>query len=227
MIRRSLPLLLACAIACPATADESTCFGSVAKGRLEGGVELPGEGKNFTPYSALGHAMGRTYVHSRVRSVVLAAYQALERSAPGKGFVYGETGWRAGGRIKPHKTHQNGLSVDFMVPVTDASGASVPLPTNAHNLFGYGIEFDGNAKYGGYTIDFALIAEHLYQLNVAAHAQGVGIARVIFDRPYLPRLFATQRGNYVQSNIPFFKGKPWIRHDEHYHVDFSVPCQPL
>ena len=24
----------------------------------------------------------------------------------------------------------------------------------------------------------------------------------------------------------FMKGKPWVRHDEHYHVDFAAPCKP-
>jgi len=23
------------------------------------------------------------------------------------------------------------------------------------------------------------------------------------------------------------KAKPWVRHDEHYHVDFAVPCKTL
>ena len=27
--------------------------------------------------------------------------------------------------------------------------------------------------------------------------------------------------------LPFMRGKPWIRHDEHYQVDFGVPCKPF
>ena len=50
---------------------------------------------------------------------------------------------------------------------------------------------------------------------------------MIFDPPYLWRLFATKRGPYVRKNIPFMSGKAWIRHDEHYHVDFSVACKLL
>lgn len=46
------------------------------------------------------------------------------------------------------------------------------------------------------------------------------------DTPFLPKLFATHRGAYLQQNLAFMKGKPWVRHDEHYHVDFSVPCKP-
>ncbi len=210
-----------------ANAVTSVCFGTIAKGRLENAVQLPTEGKNFTPYSSLGVTLGRTYVHSKVSEVVLEAYRRMEVSAQSKVFVYGETGWAAGGRIRPHRTHQNGLSVDFMVPIVDDSGRSVPLPTTPSNKFGYNIEFDVNGKYDVYAIDFEAIAEHLYQLNIAGHARGVVITRVIFDPPYLPKLLATKHGKYLKANVSFMKGKAWVRHDEHYHVDFAVPCRPL
>ena len=206
---------------------KSTCFGTVNNGRIENSVQLPGKGKNFTAYSSLGVILGRTYVHSKVSGIVLAAYGALEQSSPEKVFVYGETGWSSGGRFRPHRSHKNGLSVDFFVPIVDATGRSVPLPTDVSKKFGYGIDFDANAKYKNFTIDFETIAEHLYQLDIAAKAHGAGIALVIFDPPYLPKLFATKRGEYLKSNINFMKGSAWIRHDQHYHVDFSVPCKPL
>ena len=89
-------------------------------------------------------------------------------------FVYGETGWAGGGRFKPHRTHQNGTSVDFMVPVRNDAGASVPLPRGYGDRYGYDLEFDASG--------------HL---------------------------------------LTFMAAKPWIRHDEHYHVDFAVPCKAL
>jgi penicillin-insensitive murein endopeptidase len=169
--------------------------------------------------------LGRTYVHSKVAAAVAAAYKELETSAPEKKYVYGESGWRAGGRIKPHRTHQNGLAVDFLVPVRDAEGTSVPLPTGVTNKFGYGIEFDADAKYEGLTIDFEAIAQHLYALHQAAKANGIGISRVIFEKGYIPKLYGTSRGTFVRKSIPFMQSEPWIRHDEHYHVDFAVPCR--
>lgn len=210
-----------------ANAAESICFGAVSRGRIENGVKLPGEGHNFTSYSALGAALGRTYVHSKVADIVLSAYKALEQSAPGKVFVYGETGWASGGRIRPHRTHQNGLSVDFMVPILDAAGRSVPLPTSAGNKYGYNVDFNAHAKYERYAIDFEAIADHLYQLDQSSKARGAGISLVIFDPPYLPKLFAAKRGEYLKTNIKFMKGKAWIRHDEHYHVDFAIPCKSM
>jgi penicillin-insensitive murein endopeptidase len=207
-------------------AAESQCYGTVSKGRIDGSVKLPATGRNFVAYSALGVAAGRTHVHSKVAEVLLAAYAALARGQPANVYVYGETGWASGGRMRPHRTHQNGLSVDFFVPVRNAAGQSVALPTGITNKLGYAIEFDQAGKYGDYTIDFPALAEHLYQLHQAAQARGVGLSLVILDAAYLPKLFATERGPYLKKTLPFMKGKPWVRHDEHYHVDFSVPCKP-
>jgi penicillin-insensitive murein endopeptidase len=209
-----------------ALAGGSTCFGSVGDGQLAQGVRLPVRGPNFSAYSSLAATVGRTYVHSTVLDVVVAAYAALEQAAPGNVFVYGETGWPSGGRIRPHRTHQNGLSVDFFVPVRDRAGRSVPLPTGVTNRFGYAIEFDNDARFEGYTIDFDAIAEHLYQLHVGAKSRGVGLALIIFDPRYLPKLFGTRRGSFLQQHLNFMRTAAWVRHDEHYHVDFAVPCLP-
>ena len=205
---------------------ESQCYGTVSNGRIEGSVKLPLSGPNFTAYSLLAATVGRTYVHSTVASLLEASYKSLAAAHPEVSYVYGETGWASGGRFRPHRTHQNGLSVDFFVPVRNASGRSMPLPTDLTQRLGYDIEFNKNAQYKEFGIDFEAMAEHLYQLHVAAKATGAGIALVIFDSEYLPRLFATGRGPYLKQHLPFMKGKPWVRHDEHYHVDFAVPCKP-
>lgn len=213
------------ALACPTQAKESICYGTVSNGRLEDGVSLPVSGPNFSAYSALGVSLGRTYVHSTVADIITQAYQQLEQTASDKVFVYGETGWKMGGRMRPHRTHKNGLSVDFMVPVIDAQGVSQPLPGDMDNKFGYDIDFDAQGRFGDYRIDFAALAEHLYQLDLAAKAKGRGLALVIIDPPYLAKLFATTRGPYLQIHLKFMKRSAWIRHDEHYHVDFDLPCK--
>ena len=223
-------LVAACALAlAPSSvvAAASQCYGKVGNGRLEHGVKLPLRGDNFSAYSVMAAGAGRTYLHSTAARSVVDAYVRLVSASPASRYVYGETGLAAGGRFKPHRTHQNGLSVDFFVPVRDASGKPAVLPTQTQSRFGYDIEFDARGAYQQYRIDFAALAEHLYQLHVAARANGVGIDKVIIDTAFLPQLFATPRGPWLKSNLPFMKGKPWVRHDEHYHVDFAIPCKPL
>lgn len=225
---RLLRALLSAALSIAASpcAADSRCFGTVANGRLEGGVALPDSGPNFSAYSALGVAAGRTHVHAKVAEIFAAAYGAVAATAPELHFVYGETGWPRGGRLRPHKTHQNGTSIDFFVPVRDAANRSVPLPTPVSERFGYDIEFDAGARWNEYRIDFEALAEHLYQLDVAARSRGSGLALVIFDPRYMDRLLATKRGADLRR-LPFMKGRPWVRHDEHYHVDFRIACRPL
>ena len=217
----------AAALAVTAALTASTCFGTVGHGRLENGVQLPAAGANFAAYSLLGPALGRNYLHSTVHDIVLAAYAQTAVSMPGKVFVYGETGWANGGSIRPHRTHQNGTSADFFVPVVDAAGRSVPLPTSALNKFGYDIEFDAAARYEGLTIDFPALGEHLFQLQAAAEARGAPIALVIFDPRFMQRLFHTRHGLHLKQTLNFMPKDAWVRHDEHYHVDFKVKCAAM
>lgn len=226
--RSMLPSLLILALLSPFTsASASTCYGTAAAGRLDGGMRLPANGDNFVPYTSLGITLGRTYVHQHVHDVIVDAYSAVHQTMPDKRFMYGETGLAGGGAFKPHRTHQAGISVDFMVPVVDRDGKSVLLPSSALNKFGYGLEFDQHGMLDGLTIDFEAMAEHLYQLAQASKKHGITIQRVIFDQPLMAALLKTRRGGYLRSSVTFMKTKPWIRHDEHYHVDFSLPCRPL
>jgi len=109
-------LALSVAILCHSAYAQSICHGTVANGRVENAVALPRQGPNFTAYSSLAASLGRTYVHSEVRDILLEAYRGAAQAMPDRVYVYGETGWENGGRIRPHRTHQNGTSVDFFVP---------------------------------------------------------------------------------------------------------------
>lgn len=222
----TVALLFALTLATAST-SASVCYGAVAAGRLDGGVQLPAQGTNYVPYSSLGISLGRTYLHQTVRDIVVDAYAAVNASAPEKRFMYGETGLASGGQFKPHRTHQAGVSIDFMVPVIDGAGKSVLLPTNAANKFGYGLEFDASGTLGDLRIDFEAMAEHLYQLAEASKRQHVPIQRVIFQKELVTLLLRTKRGSYLRDHVTFMKATPWIKHDEHYHVDFTLPCRPL
>lgn len=207
--------------------EQSVCYGTTKKGKLAHGVKLPNKGKNFVSYSDTAQWLGRTYVHSTVKKIVLDAYKSLEIEQPNKKYKYAETGYEEGGLFTPHKTHQNGLSVDFTVPVTGKNGESMLLPTHPFNKYGYGVEFDQDGRYDEYIIDFKAMAAHIVALDKAAEENGVTIWRVIFDPVLQPYLLKTTYGNYLQTNIQFSKKRSWVRHDAHYHVDFDVPCRPI
>ena len=162
-----------------------------------------------------------------VRDIVLDAYKMLETEQPNKVFKYAETGFKEGGQFKPHKTHRNGLSVDFMTPVVDESGQSVHLPTNPLNKFGYNIEFNKESQFDDYSIDYEALGAHIVALHKAAITRNIKIWRVIFDPQLQPQLLKTQYGAYIKKHITLSSKRSWVRHDEHYHVDFIVKCKPL
>lgn len=208
-----------------AVAEKSTCYGTTSNGHLDNGVQLPAEGENYVGYSAVARLAGRTYVHSAVKAIIVSAYKDLEKEQPGKVYKYAETGFEDGGQFKPHKTHRNGLSVDFMTPVIDQDGKSVHLPTNLLNKFGYNIEFDDNHEYDGLRIDYEALAAHFVALHKQAKKQGHDLWRVIFAPELQANLYKTKYADYLRLNIQFSKKRSWVRHDEHYHVDFAIPCK--
>lgn len=222
-----LTIVILTLVSTNAIATESTCYGTTKNGRLVNSVKLPTKGKNFISYGMIPVQAGRTYVHSKVRKVVVDAYNLLLKEQPNKVFKYAETGFKQGGKFKPHKTHQNGLSIDFMVPVVDKQGKSVHLPTNPLNRYGYNLEFDKQSKYKDYQLDYEALGAHIVALHKMARKNGIDLWRVIFDPELQPYLYKTSYGEYIKNNIKIPKKKSWVRHDEHYHVDFVVKCKKL
>jgi penicillin-insensitive murein DD-endopeptidase len=150
------------AVATAVCADaQSVSLGTPEHGSLQGGVSIPVEGDGFVSYSRLGNWLGRQYVNSRVRDILLTAFKVLHAAQPDRIYVIGETGLKAGGRFRPHRSHQNGLSVDIFMPVRDEAGKRVLMPTPSWRKFGYGLEFDAEGKGEGLVIDFTSLAELL------------------------------------------------------------------
>lgn len=217
--------ILLLSFSCLSFADISICHGTTSDGSLKRGVQLPVSGKNYIGYSNLARIAGRTYVHSEVNNIIIEAYASLELSHPDKVFKYAESGFKEGGEFKPHKTHRNGLSVDFMTPVLTEDSESVHLPTHPFNKFGYDIEFDEEGNYKDLFIDYTALAAHIVALHKASIANGYDLWRVIFDPELQPYLLNTEYADYLKNHIKFSEKRSWVRHDEHYHVDFSIPCE--
>jgi penicillin-insensitive murein endopeptidase len=203
----------------------SVCYGTPARGRLEGGQRLPYSGKNYRAYSFIGYAAGRTFMHSAVRDALRDAYAEVYKTHPDLRFVYGEAGWPWGGPFPPHKTHANGTSVDFFVPVRTEEGKVAEVPTSLLNKYGYNLRFDRQGRYGALKLDFEAMGEHLLALDKAARAHGIRIRRVIFDIHLQPKLAASKFGADAMARMAFTKTQAWVPHSEHYHVDFEVACR--
>ncbi len=200
--------------------------GTPERGAIVNSRRLPTKGPNFVAYSYVGALLGRNSVHSAVRATILDAYRALSASAPDVQWVYGETGWPSGGPFPPHRSHQNGLSVDFFVPVRNDVGRSERVAAWPWTEFGYALNFDtsgkGTGAARGQHIDFPALAAHLSALAAAAPRHGLAIDLVIFAPELQRQLFALPEGAALRSRLRFMPRPAWVRHDEHYHVNFRV-----
>ncbi len=180
---------------------------------------LPTNGANFQTYSRFLSAIGRTHVHEKVRDAMVKAYASLEKRTPDVIYIYGETGWKNGGNFWPHRTHRNGMCVDFMVPVKKAN-----TPTTVFlwpgNAWGYYLRFDDNGKHNAYSIDFESMIEHLNALQEACKLFSLKIKVVIVDLPLLVLLKKSDVHQKLKE-ISFAAFKAWFPHDSHYHVEFE------
>ncbi|MBL8018504.1 MAG: penicillin-insensitive murein endopeptidase [Leptospirales bacterium] len=205
------------------TGDEpSLSIGSSVSGSLKNGKSLPCYGNNFRSYHSLGCLLRRNSVHSAILEIILETYAEIERVRPELRYVYGETGWPRGGRFRPHKSHQNGLCVDFFVPVRSSTGVT-DLDTSLLTKFGYGIEFDSLGKLKENEIDWESMILHIHTLQSVANRRGVTIKFAIFDNELQKSLARLPRGAQLLGSVRFSRLASWVRHDEHYHIEFELP----
>ncbi len=187
-------------------------------------LALPLYGGNFRCNSLIGYGVGRYYLQGRAAATVLGAYAALERTRPGLRFTYAEMGWNGGGRFRPHRTHQKGMSADFITPVytADAAGNRVPgmLSCNILNLWGYAVRLDDAGRFEEYRFDTSAMIAHLAALERSGTEYGVRIERVILEPPLLRLLRADPDFKSI-SGIRFMENRAWFPHDGHYHIDFA------
>lgn len=205
----------------------SKVVGTVARGHIEHAHVLPPWGPGYVAYSLLGAALGRQYVDGRVRDALLASFAARSRAEGQRRFVTGETGWPGGGRFRPHRSHQNGMAVDVFMPVRKQGGDLAALGTWPWNKFGYGLDFDERGEMGDLRIDFESVAALLLELDAQARQRGLRVGRVIIAPEFVPMLLATPSGHRLGDlGSRLTRKAVWIRHDEHFHIDFEDALVP-
>lgn len=207
---------------------QSQSIGTYNEGSLKNAYLLPLCDDNFKCYSWFSYfILGREYVNSRVYKTVLETYSELAQRYPTRKFIYMECARKNGGRLYPHRTHQNGLSIDFMSPLTDKKGK--PKYFNSYGIFRYALNFDQDGKLksnSDIAIEFNIIAEHILLLNENAEKNGLRIKKVIFKIDLKDNLFQTEHGKKLKSSGIYLAQNltPLLNklHDDHYHIDFET-----
>ncbi|MCP4521534.1 MAG: hypothetical protein GY827_07570 [Cytophagales bacterium] len=204
------------------TSSESR--GTVSNGSLHNGVLMPYTGKNYKYFDTSSYLAKRAFTNIKVRDAVVQTYQKLEPN--NRQYQIMECSHEHGGKLYPHRTHQNGLSVDFMMPLIKNNQPYYDLDNTGKNH--YWLDFDNDGKYSEdqtVSIDFDAVVEHLLTLNKTAKQNGLAIAKVIIKVELKDELFAAKCGKELKNSGIYIVQKlgPLINslHDEHYHIDFK------
>lgn len=205
----------------------SVSSGTVNNGSLKNGRLFPFKGPNFIYFDSTSYLNKHAFTHEKVYQTVLSTYQQFETTLPDFEFGLMECSNEHGGKIWPHRTHQNGLSIDFMSPLLKNGAASIDF--NTIGLPHYLMDFDENGTYtedSSYSIDFNLIARHILELNKQAKKNGLKIEKVILKIALKDNLFATEYGKKLKASGIYFAANLSdlidSLHDDHYHVDFGI-----
>lgn len=206
----------------------STSTGTSANGSLKNAYQVDYKTNNSRYFSPLSYyLLGTSYVHSKLYNTLLESYAACEKTCPGNKFRLMECAVKKGGKVLIHRTHQNGLSVDFMVP--KLKNEKQIKRYDRLGIWHYLLKFDKEGKLGKkkkVSIDFETMAKHIIALDNAAKNNGLAIRIVILKINLKDDFFKTTSGKEVKRRGIYFaqylqKNVDNV-HDDHYHVDFII-----
>ncbi|MCB9283185.1 MAG: hypothetical protein H6563_03855 [Lewinellaceae bacterium] len=206
----------------------SSSHGSVGSGKLENAWLLPYRGPNFRYFSPLSYyILDNAYTHSSVYQTILEAYQTCETTCPGIRFRLMELSHKTGGQMLIHRTHQNGMSADFMVPKKrDEKQVRI---YDKLGLWHYLLDFTPSGALAfdrSVAIDFETMGKHILALDEAARKNGLRIKKVLLRIELKDDFYNTESGRKVQQKGIYFAQSltGWANrvHDDHYHVDFEI-----
>ncbi len=201
--------------------------GTVSKGELVNGRIVPFSGKNFHYFDTTSYLADRGFTHKKVLATILDAYDAMDELLPGRHFCLMECSHKHGGKLFPHRTHQNGLSIDFMMPKLKDGKPYYKLDNLGAQHYMLTFDKEGNySEDASIQLDFNTIALHILQLEAAAKENGLSIEKVIINTDLKDELFATEHGKKLQTSGIYVVRNltPLINslHDDHFHIDFRL-----
>jgi len=202
-------------------------IGSVSRGRLENGTIIPYSGSNYSYFDTASYISGRAFTHQLVAQTVLNTFKKIEDKGETRKYRVMEFSNEHGGKMFPHRTHQNGLSVDMMMPLKKNDKPYYEL--DDLGAMHYLLEFNKDGQYVDDTtvsIDFEQVAKEIVTMNKEAKNLGLKITKVIFNTDLKDELYSTSYGQILMSSGPYITRnlEPVINelHDDHFHVDFEI-----
>lgn len=205
----------------------SQSLGTVSKGQLIKGAKFAKRGENYKYFSTNSYYLfNRAWVHSTVKKITLDAYAELHKTHPNRKFMIMECSKKRGGRMWPHRTHQNGTSIDFATPLLKHG-----KPYHGDHFKGvwhYAMRFDKTGRLTRkpkITIDFETMGEHILLLDSIARRHKMYVKKVLLKIDLKDDFYKSQAGKAVKKQKIYFAQyltpKVDAMHDDHYHIDFA------
>jgi penicillin-insensitive murein endopeptidase len=201
--------------------------GSVSNGTLVNGTLIPFSGPNYAYFDSTSYLSGRAFMHQHVAKTLLGSFSSLEILLPQRNFKVMECSNEHGGKMYPHRTHQNGTSVDLMMPKQKNGTPYYGLDDKGGNH--YFLDFDDNGVYTkdpSISLDFDVLGQQLLELNKIAKKNGLKIKKVILKMELRDELYASKHGKELKASGIYITRNltPIINmlHDDHFHVDFEI-----
>lgn len=204
--------------------SNSISKGTVDNGSLINGCFLPFEGKNFRYFDKQSYLMSRCFMHCEIVDIIQNSMNKLEQTVPERTFILMEASNEHGDKISPHRTHQNGTSIDLMIPLKKDDKPYTILDSLGTSH--YFLHFNNNAQYSEDTsisIDFEALAKEILAIIETSKKSNWKISKVILKVEYVSLLMNTKYAQELK-NIYFAKKLEAIindLHDDHIHIDFE------
>lgn len=218
----ALAAILVASIAPGQERPGSLSVGNPNEGALLRGIRLPDSGEGFfsNPYSMNTDAK---YGTDELIGAIITAAADVERRAPGATLYINDVGFREGGPIPHHQSHQAGRDADLLFYNFDAAG-KVVRPRAVH-FDGEGRGLSNNGTPGDPSDDSKLTFDvrrnwllmRSFLENPDAQVQRVfvseGIRALLLD-------YARAQGDpaWMIERADEVMCQPAVPHDDHFHV---------
>lgn len=207
---------------------DSYSVGTPGSGSLENAYLIEYKTNNSRYFSPISYYLfGNGYVNSRLYNTLIQSYKECEETCPNVDFRIMECSNRKGGDMMLHRTHRNGLSVDFMVP-KHKKGIQNKFYDRL-GLWHYLLQFDSSGKLKinkRIEIDFESIGRHIIALDNASRKNNLRVSKVILKIDLKDDFYKTKAGQEIKRRgIYFARNLPQtidMMHDDHYHIDFKL-----
>lgn len=209
----------------------STSIGAPNEGRVEGAIPFPLRAPGLRLNPRRFNEDGHFGTVEMIQSLIKAA-AAVERAFPGgPPLVINDLGFKQGGPIPHHGSHQSGRDVDALFYMLDAEGAPQMSKCVSLNLEGEGWDYLDQADPADDQF-FKLDAKRSWRfLQALAEEEGTTVQRVFVAEHIRTLLLAeadrVKAPGEARELVEAVTCQPGSPHDDHFHIRYFCTAEDI